>query len=107
MQAVSELYTRRKWLGQAAGEAALLVVSKAFHGEGEFSHVVLPLLVPLLKGKDGSNLQVPRGFSVEMCSCLFFVEHANASIVALSRISSTTVRGMRLYTCSGPNLLLS
>lgn len=57
-QAVSELYTKRKWIGQAAGEAALLVTSKAFKGEGEFLRVVLPLMVPLLKGKDGSTLQV-------------------------------------------------
>lgn len=59
-QAVSELYTRRKWIGQAAGEAALLVTSKAFEGEGEFLRMVLPLLTPLLKGKDGSTLQVRR-----------------------------------------------
>eukprot|EP00903_Cladosiphon_okamuranus_P021832 g20075.t1 len=58
LKAVSELYTRRKWIGQAAGEAALLVASKAFEGQGEFARAVLPLLVPLLKGKDGSTLQV-------------------------------------------------
>ena len=57
-QAVAELYSKRKWLGQATGEAALLVTSKAFQGEGEFARTALPLLVPLLKGKDGSNLQV-------------------------------------------------
>lgn len=55
---MSELYTRRKWIGQAAGEAALLVTSKAFEGEGEFLGMVLPLLAPLLKAKDGTTLQV-------------------------------------------------
>ena len=55
---MAELYTKRKWLGQATGEAALLVTSKAFKGEGEFARTALPLLVPLLKGKDGSSLQV-------------------------------------------------
>ncbi|CAM9374006.1 unnamed protein product, partial [Laminaria digitata] len=59
LKAVAELYTKRKWLGQATGEAALLVTSKAFKGEGEFARTALPLLMPLLKGKDGSNLQVP------------------------------------------------
>ncbi|CAM9169353.1 unnamed protein product [Ectocarpus sp. 12 AP-2014] len=58
LKAVSELYTKRKWIGQAAGEAALLVTSKAFEGEGEFLRVVLPLMVPLLKGKDGGTLQL-------------------------------------------------
>lgn len=62
-QAVTELYTRRKWIGQATGEAALLVTSKAFTGEGEFLRAALPLLAPLLKGKDGSNLQVREGGS--------------------------------------------
>lgn len=55
---MAELYSKRKWLAQAAGESALLVTSKAFEGEGAFANVVLPLLTPLLKGKDGSTLQV-------------------------------------------------
>lgn len=58
VQAVSELYPRRKWLGQAAGEACLLVTSKAFEGEGEFAGVALPLLAPLFKRKDGVALEV-------------------------------------------------
>lgn len=55
---MAELYSKRKWLAQAAGETALLVTSKAFEGEGAFANVVLPLLTPLLKEKDGSTLQV-------------------------------------------------
>lgn len=58
VQAVSELYPKRKWLGQAAGEACLLVISKAFEGEGEFATVALPLLAPLFKGRDGETLEV-------------------------------------------------
>ncbi|CAM9220010.1 unnamed protein product, partial [Sphacelaria rigidula] len=57
LKAVSELYPRRKWLGQAAGEACLLVTSKAFEGEGEFAGVALPLLAPLFKRKDGVALE--------------------------------------------------
>lgn len=57
-QAVAELFNKRKWLGQAAGEATLLVLSKAFLVKGEFATMALPLVVPLLKGKDKGNLQV-------------------------------------------------
>lgn len=61
LQAVSELYGKRKWLGQAAGEACLQVTSAAFGGDGEFTDVALPLLAPLLRGKDGSVLEVSEG----------------------------------------------
>lgn len=54
----AELYVKRKWLAQAAGEVAILVASKAFMGQGEFEASLLPVVVPLLKGKDGRSLQV-------------------------------------------------
>ncbi|CAM9621337.1 unnamed protein product [Scytosiphon promiscuus] len=70
LKAVAELYTRRKWIGQAAGEAALLVTSKAFEGEGEFLGMALPLLAPLLKGKDGSTLQIVDLSPDQLLLCL-------------------------------------
>lgn len=58
---MTELYNKRKWLGQVTCEIILLLLSTGFRDTDDFINVAIPLLVPLFKAKDGNFLKVWLG----------------------------------------------